>query len=351
MPGFVALHHALIRAAGRGQPEKVRQALADGADPFFVDKERKSALTRAIEAKNVECVRLLAPVSDVKSVAGETALIRCAHDGWGPGIEIFLPLCDPTEPDDRGRTALSLAVRKAPIEAIRALAGAIDPGVEDDEGRDAVSMLTQRAASGAAQIARLLLDAMDPKAAQESAARAVWASVASPKAKSDDFVSMQACLAARADFSSLPPRRRGASDSPPQMEMGRKIVSWAGRRMERDFGLEAILAQPYFQKPRVLGWIASELDMALESGQGAAASPEGRPATWHGIDALASALPADWPQALRALGEAAKKGARMPRAQIRHERGELAAAVDGAREAIEGDNASAIGAAPRRQRL
>jgi ankyrin repeat protein len=178
--GFAALNHAMIRAAKRGQADKVASMLAQGASAKQLGKDKKDALDHAIEARCVECLRLLAPVSNLtrSRVKGETPLTAVAKHGWLAGLEILLPLMDPNAADSYGDTALGKAARHGWAEGVRRLLPVSDASHKNLRGETA---LWSAAAVGARECVELLIPASDLSVGRNetSASLALTAALAS----------------------------------------------------------------------------------------------------------------------------------------------------------------------------
>jgi hypothetical protein len=137
--GNSAASHAMIRAASRGDATKVAHLLAEGADPSQLDKSKKCALDHAIEAKSAECLRLLAPVSNLERIrGGGLPLSRVASVGWAEGVEILLPHADPKHTNTDGTSALMCAARAGCAEAVRLLLPVSDPKHKNDTEKTAL---------------------------------------------------------------------------------------------------------------------------------------------------------------------------------------------------------------------
>jgi ankyrin repeat protein len=107
----------LVRAAGAGKIETIRQRLAAGADVNGLDRKGRSALYRAIQEEKPDVVRLLIEAgADVNAQSGErgtTPLMAAARRGGELGLLLIRMLCqagaDVNARDYDGQTALDYA--------------------------------------------------------------------------------------------------------------------------------------------------------------------------------------------------------------------------------------------------
>jgi len=145
-PSQAQLDYALIVAAEAGRPDEIRILLEAGADATRSNSiSWKSALTLAVEIRNLDCVRLLAPVSDVDATDFEemTALMRAAGSGQPRVVETLLPFAKLTQANVRGETALYMAAQDGHAECARLLANPETCAQRTRQGESAFEIAVQ----------------------------------------------------------------------------------------------------------------------------------------------------------------------------------------------------------------
>lgn len=125
-----------FHAAESGSSLALR-AMLPIADPLFVDIYGRCALARACAAGQFECVRILAPVSNLGPAAAPTGpLAPPAPFDW--------------RPTPRTATPLMIAAAYGHAEIARFLLPLSNPRDVDDEGRDAIAHAREGAHHGLA---------------------------------------------------------------------------------------------------------------------------------------------------------------------------------------------------------
>jgi ankyrin repeat protein len=158
---------AMMEAAEKGQPSRVWEMLAQGADINDKDEKGETALMKAVAKGHVTLVSLLlirGAESMERDTMGRTALMRAAEAGFANIVQILLspPSADVKEVADalRGMVDLAKGVAgdsKVPVAMPRKPAGPIsaaDIAATDSQGRTA---LMHAAANGHTALVQMLL--------------------------------------------------------------------------------------------------------------------------------------------------------------------------------------------------
>ncbi|CAJ3076746.1 ankyrin repeat domain-containing protein [Burkholderia pseudomallei] len=169
------LDDALVGAAERGELDRVRQAMAQGANARAVDGLGRTALMRAARQGHAQVVRELLPVSDPAARCderGKTALMMAAEWGHAECVRELLPHSAEV-PDYHGRTPLMSAARQGHAQVLRELLPVSDPNTRHrDDGKTALIMAAER---GHVECVRTLLPHSDANRRGWSGQNALWA--------------------------------------------------------------------------------------------------------------------------------------------------------------------------------
>lgn len=115
-----SLEVSLIRSAARGHATAVLLLLQQDADPEYLNS---LALTLAAANGHLECVKILAPISDTLADNSE-ALCQAATNGHVQCVEFLIPISDAAA-ENSG--ALCLAARNGHVECVNALIPKAEP--------------------------------------------------------------------------------------------------------------------------------------------------------------------------------------------------------------------------------
>ena len=170
------LNIQLVNAARQGDPAKVRALLGAGADPLgFVPitgataliaaswprektppgpseeftkfwQSRNTLRSRSLSKRRLECIKILAPISNVNAVdaLGRTALMATMSSGRTAALEVLLPLSNLDINDFGGDSALTLAAAFGNAEAVKILANEPSVGRSDADGHTALMLAAGR---------------------------------------------------------------------------------------------------------------------------------------------------------------------------------------------------------------
>jgi hypothetical protein len=163
------LNAMLCDCAGEGDLHGLRCALEQGADPLWLDErlesKGRSALMRAANKGDLECVKALFEKSDIDAVdfEGQTSFMLAARAGALDCVKFIAPF---SEPDDcefaDGRTALMQACWISDVEMARFLASISDVNLVSRDGRSTALWLA--AQEDEMQIVKILVAAgADPR--------------------------------------------------------------------------------------------------------------------------------------------------------------------------------------------
>lgn len=202
------LNYALGESAYRGKALAVKAFLEAGASPLFQNDQLqfKNALHYALAAPSSKCVKMLAPLSDLRQrlEGGATALMMAAKSKSSASLELLLelapemakekdnkgwsaffyasyydslscfakllPLSDPEARDSEGKTALMVAAERNSMGTLQALLPLCDPAAKDHEGRDAVAVAKAAGSLKSARFLTAYLRVRGERAALEGAA-------------------------------------------------------------------------------------------------------------------------------------------------------------------------------------
>jgi len=240
MAGFVALHHAMIRAAGRNQSEKIESMLAQGADPLFRNKEKKCALDLSIEGKSEACLSWLLPVSELsaENARGETPFLSAVRARWMAGAKMLLPHSDPRSLNGAGQSALMIATAAGDAELSRWLLPHSDL---EHESAQATSALVNAVAHGWGVCHSDIVDALlAPLDASASSRQARLALEASERFSDEDNPEAIKRLGPLIDWDATENHARNS---------GRFLSRLGHSRKMRPNAIGALLALDYFQRP------------------------------------------------------------------------------------------------------
>lgn len=168
------LNIRLVNAAHEGNPQKIKSLLREGADPLgfipttgvtaliaasrtrenhrpgenfstFLNR-RHSSRSPAHSKRRMECIKILAPISDVNAVdsLGRTALMATMCSAGSSAVEILLPGSDLAMTDFNGDSTLTLAAAFGNAEAVKLLANVPTVGMADADGHTALMLAAGR---------------------------------------------------------------------------------------------------------------------------------------------------------------------------------------------------------------
>lgn len=149
--GSSGLHFDLARAAGRDDVQLIQSLLALGANPLAQSVDGNTALMLAVNRGCLAAVSALVEVSDLgaRDCKGQTALMKAAsrsqkQGGGGDGmVKIIMAHASDASiqaKDDSGLNALMRAVYEDNVEPCGALLSKINPNDMDDKGRTALML-------------------------------------------------------------------------------------------------------------------------------------------------------------------------------------------------------------------
>lgn len=117
-------HAALYIAARWGDDALVTLLLAAKADPFQIDEEGNTALHEATKAARIPICKRLAAIpglGNIRNERGETALHLAVSQGHYELVELLLDKVNPSRKDNEGNTALHIAMIKNRIQICQRL--------------------------------------------------------------------------------------------------------------------------------------------------------------------------------------------------------------------------------------